>query len=288
MQQAGTAPPPPVPALTQPPPPPIGITAQYAGLTLSPGPMSPPTGSAAGGPAATPSSSGTPIPSPSPSPSPGPFLGAGAASPGAPGSTHSGGFLAPEPSSKSGLGSKKDSIHAAPLDFVLDGLGPDPLRGALGGGLETEDAKQAVAVAAGMLVARAEAAAAAQGTLLSDAEKYKAALLLAIREKQVGWLGQQAVSLGRAYLPVSCTAMGKSGSCVAKLNGLHADLCPMPHFQLDTEAARGGAGRASSSPRCVCLSTAGCSQASCTSCSRCNSGSTEGCGCRSRPGTLAS
>jgi hypothetical protein len=45
-------------------------------------------------------------------------------------------------------------------------------------------------VAAGLLVARAEAGAAAQaasgGEALSEADKYKAALLLAVREKQVG------------------------------------------------------------------------------------------------------
>jgi hypothetical protein len=73
---------------------------------------------------------------------------------------------------------------------VFDGPLADPLRGALGGGLDSEAERQAVSVAAGLLVARAEAGAAAQavsgGEVLGEADKYKAALLLAVREKQVG------------------------------------------------------------------------------------------------------
>lgn len=50
---------------------------------------------------------------------------------------------------------------------------------------------QSVLLSAGLLVARVEAAAAAQPPqgmpgLLPEAEKYKAALLMAVREKQVG------------------------------------------------------------------------------------------------------
>eukprot|EP00983_Pelagomonas_calceolata_P127025 1161360-Pelagomonas_calceolata.AAC.14 len=47
--------------------------------------------------------------------------------------------------------------------------------------------QQATAVAAGMLIARAEAAGAAHATggPPSEVDKYKAALLMAVREKQV-------------------------------------------------------------------------------------------------------
>lgn len=183
------------PAPTAPPkPPPLGVTAQYTGLSITT-PVAPgtaavlPAGTAAPAspslqPPASPLStisSGTPQPSPSPTPSPGP----GTKRPASPAAGPSGSAVGSAQTPSRPSPTKVPIQDVAPLEFVLGGVG-DPLRGALGGAADSEADKQGVAVTAGLLVARAEAAAAAQGQPLGDAEKYKAALLLAVREKQVG------------------------------------------------------------------------------------------------------